>query len=248
MLSALMRLAEISADKVCGLRRYAPGKGSPPRIVSHRGAWNRSDCLENTLPAFERAKELGAWGIELDVRFTSDKVAVVHHDDELGRVFGKPGHIGELEFLELRATCPGIPRLAEVLLIQDLHFMIEIKTRLGAPEIQVLAEELGGKIPQKDYHLLAFEPSLVHEHEKLPARAWILVGELDLRSRLELTLSKGYAGLAGHYLAMGPKIISRLHANGQKAGVGFTPNKNLLHREWARGVDYVFTNSTSRLF
>lgn len=49
-----------------------------PLIYAHRGA--RLDAPENTLPAFARAIELGADGIELDVHLTSDGVPVVLHD------------------------------------------------------------------------------------------------------------------------------------------------------------------------
>jgi glycerophosphoryl diester phosphodiesterase len=46
--------------------------------IGHRGA--SKEFRENTLPAFQRAIELGADGVELDVHVTADGVAVVHHD------------------------------------------------------------------------------------------------------------------------------------------------------------------------
>lgn len=52
-----------------------------PEIIAHRGA--SRECLENTLPAFERALALNADGIELDVHGTADGVLVVHHDAEI---------------------------------------------------------------------------------------------------------------------------------------------------------------------
>jgi glycerophosphoryl diester phosphodiesterase len=48
-------------------------------LIAHRGA--KLERPENTLPAFRRALELGADGIELDVHATRDGVVVVHHDD-----------------------------------------------------------------------------------------------------------------------------------------------------------------------
>ncbi len=55
-------------------------------IIAHRGA----SCAEpeNTIAAFRRACELGADGVELDVRRTADDRLVVHHDALLadGRV------------------------------------------------------------------------------------------------------------------------------------------------------------------
>ncbi len=50
-------------------------------IIAHRGA--SRERHENTLPAFARALELGADGIELDVHATRDGVIVVHHDATL---------------------------------------------------------------------------------------------------------------------------------------------------------------------
>jgi glycerophosphoryl diester phosphodiesterase len=47
-------------------------------LIAHRGA--SRERRENTLPAFTRALELGADGIELDVHASSDGVVIVHHD------------------------------------------------------------------------------------------------------------------------------------------------------------------------
>ena len=47
-------------------------------IVAHRGASHERP--ENTIAAFQRAIELGADGVELDVHLTADGVLVVHHD------------------------------------------------------------------------------------------------------------------------------------------------------------------------
>lgn len=54
----------------------------PPLIVAHRGA-SRAGKPGNTVVAFERARELGADWVELDVRFTADRARAVHHDAEL---------------------------------------------------------------------------------------------------------------------------------------------------------------------
>jgi glycerophosphoryl diester phosphodiesterase len=93
-----------------------------PAIIAHRGA--SRERPENTMPAFERALELGVDGIELDVHATRDGIVVVHHDpapagtppDEewlAGRA------IAELSLRELRrfgaAPGVGIPTLAQLL-------------------------------------------------------------------------------------------------------------------------------------
>ena len=50
-------------------------------IIGHRGA-SRAEG-DNTLAAFRRAVEMGADGVELDVRRSADDRLVVHHDPHL---------------------------------------------------------------------------------------------------------------------------------------------------------------------
>ncbi len=52
-----------------------------PRVIAHRGASRKA--AENTVAAFRLAIELGADGVELDVRRTADDVLVIHHDPQL---------------------------------------------------------------------------------------------------------------------------------------------------------------------
>ncbi|HBZ56506.1 MAG TPA: glycerophosphodiester phosphodiesterase, partial [Syntrophobacteraceae bacterium] len=47
------------------------------RIVAHRGEYDGVAVLENTVPAFDAARNAGVWGIELDVRWTRDLEPVV---------------------------------------------------------------------------------------------------------------------------------------------------------------------------
>jgi len=52
-------------------------------VIAHRG--DSTNAPENTIPAFTKALELGADGIELDVRLTKDEKLVVIHDRFLDR-------------------------------------------------------------------------------------------------------------------------------------------------------------------
>ena len=79
---------------------------------AHRGA--RSERPENTIPAFERALELGARGLESDAWLTADGVVVLDHDGVLGPPWRRramsacprdelPGHVPSL--VQLYETC-----------------------------------------------------------------------------------------------------------------------------------------------
>lgn len=56
---------------------------SKPNLIAHRGLV--SDAPENTIPAFEKALQAGAWGISSKVYFSLDKVAFLHHDSTFMR-------------------------------------------------------------------------------------------------------------------------------------------------------------------
>ena len=82
---------------------------SRPLVLAHRGA-NRL-VRENTVDAFVRARELGADGVELDVRRTADGVLIVHHDAAVEGV----GLLVEQPFAEVRAARPWLPTRVEAL-------------------------------------------------------------------------------------------------------------------------------------
>ena len=98
LLETIQALAQRTADLICDLRRHPTDSKIPrPKIIAHRGAWDRQN-IENTMQAFERARTLGAWGIELDIHFTKDNVAVVHHDPDLTRCHRHPGVLRDMSF------------------------------------------------------------------------------------------------------------------------------------------------------
>lgn len=76
-------------------------KAKPLEIVAHRGGGRTSDLLpasENTVEIIKMASRLGATGIEIDVRFTSDGVPVLYHDATINeRLIQKNGMVGPIE-------------------------------------------------------------------------------------------------------------------------------------------------------
>lgn len=244
MRDLMLEQAQRLCDLLVGTKKFRPSsKISKPKLVAHRGAWDRAETLENTLAAFHKAREYGVDGIELDVHFTADDVPVVHHDAHLERLYNVRKLIRGVTFKELRVLVPSVPKLSEVLEISDLHFFIEIKTPLNRGQLLVMEETLQKFEAAKDYHFLTLEPELVRVTPVFKSWAWILVGELNLRPLVEISLAKNLGGVAGHYLGMTDQLIKSLHKAKQTAGTGFIPNDNLFNREWNRGVDFVFTNT-----
>lgn len=77
-----------------------PGLLSPP--IAHRGLWTAGAAPENSLAAFDLACRAG-YGIELDVRLSSDGEAMVFHDEKLERMTGAPDAVQEKTTVELGA-------------------------------------------------------------------------------------------------------------------------------------------------
>ena len=69
-------------------------------VIAHRGASGYAP--ENTMPAFEKALEMGAEGIELDVHLTKDGEIVVIHDHTIDRTSNGTGMVGQFTLEEIK--------------------------------------------------------------------------------------------------------------------------------------------------
>lgn len=71
------------------------------KIMAHRSGGRTSDLLpasENSVEMILKTPEFGSTGIEIDVRFTSDRVPILYHDNTLNlRSVQKSGLIGPIE-------------------------------------------------------------------------------------------------------------------------------------------------------
>jgi glycerophosphoryl diester phosphodiesterase len=72
-----------------------------PLVLGHRGA--SAVAPENTVAAFTRARELGADGVELDVRRTADGHYVLMHDGTVDRMTDGHGKMAEMTLAQLQA-------------------------------------------------------------------------------------------------------------------------------------------------
>jgi glycerophosphoryl diester phosphodiesterase len=140
-------------------------------IVAHRGA--PLGMPENTIPAFERALELGADALEMDVRLTSDGVPVVFHnfylDDKTkasGPIFAHT--LSEVQELELVGGGKSgqecrIPTFREVLERFSGRMGLEIELKGPEPEsAAMVAAELQRFRPLWDsMEVTSYEPALL---------------------------------------------------------------------------------------
>ena len=108
-------------------------------VLAHRGASGYAP--ENTMPAFEKAIEMGADGFELDVQMTKDGEIVVIHDETIDRTSDGKGWVKDYTLEELRkfnynrthkeyehADIPTMREVFELVKPTNLVINIEIKT------------------------------------------------------------------------------------------------------------------------
>lgn len=218
-------------------------------VIAHRGAHNNArGIIENTLDAFQIAKETGCWGIELDVHLTKDKVLVVNHDPTLNRLWNKDIAIGELTFSELRTLELRIPTLYEVVSQygNSMHLFIELKT--AVEDEKILVQALQNLTPCKDYHLLTLQESTFKALSCFPKQSLLLVAvHNNVKKFCELSVREGYGGVLGNYLLLTNKVLKFLQDANQHFGVGFVDSKNSLYRELNRGIKWLFTNQAMKI-
>nr|QGT50876.1 glycerophosphoryl diester phosphodiesterase [uncultured Elusimicrobia bacterium] len=221
---------------------------------AHRGA--SAEAVQNTLPAFKRAQELGASYYELDVHLTKDGELTVHHDYSLLNTAGTDAEIKNMSFAELRryplinafnGEAVFVPRLEEVLPIiaSGLECLnVELKNddnRYPGIEEKLLfflQKNFAGLLPKIlfssfDYptlaRLRAFDKTL---------RIGLLTRAFDVSAALGL----GAESVHMNHTRFTPEIAQNCHANGLKIYL-YTVNDAVLARQLAAsGADGIFTD------
>ena len=138
---------------------------------AHRGLHDER-LPENSLAAFEAACRAG-YGIELDVRLSSDGVAMVFHDDTLTRMCGIDRRVDEFTAAELtRIPLAGnpahtIPTFADVLALVRgrVPLLVEIKGTTKAAQVCEVAAPLLDEY-RGDYCMESFSPYAVRWYSR----------------------------------------------------------------------------------
>jgi glycerophosphoryl diester phosphodiesterase len=237
--------------------RRDTGRSTMTRIWAHRGA--RREAPENTLPAFARALEIGADGIELDVRRTADGELVVIHDATIDRTTTGHGPVAALSLAELRSVSASagmtgfdatvIPTLEEVLELTapagvDINIELKRPARPDAElESRVLAAVEGFGVANRTV-LSSFDHTVLDRLRRLGATTELA---LILRDRWPWPwLCARAAGATAIHLrgrrTIGGHFVSRAHAAGVAVRPWVINSEGELDRMFRAGVDAVFTD------
>jgi glycerophosphoryl diester phosphodiesterase len=223
-----------------------------PVILAHRGA--SGGAPENTLAAFELAREQGADGIELDVKLSADGVPVVFHDPLLDRTTNGHGTLADFDLVSLQKLDAGdgqrIPTLAQVFerVGRDLFINIELTNYTTSKDDLVDKVAALVKEYQLQSHVLfsSFLPkNLKLAAELLPdvPRGLLAIPRpLGIFARAFGFRSPRYQAIHPHHSNTSQRVVAQAHSRGQRVHV-WTVNDAVLMRKLAGwGVDGIITD------
>jgi glycerophosphoryl diester phosphodiesterase len=227
------------------------GNRAPFLCIGHRGA--RGHEPENTLRSVRRAIELGADGIEIDVRFVDGELIVIH-DDTLERTTNGHGRVGKKSFAYLRSLDAGggekIPTLREVFDLVDRRALInvELKGRDTAGPVQALIDEYVSARGWSHGDFLV--SSFLHRELARITDTRIRIGLLFPRVPLRFAkLAKKLGACSIHTPVRSTRrpFVARAHRHGLKVFVYTANSPRSIRRLRAIGVDGVFTDFPERV-
>ena len=225
----------------------------------HRGA--SGDAPENTIPSFQKAMELGADGIELDVMFSRDRELVVIHDYSVDRTTDGIGEVKNLTMDELRQLDAGawfsadysgtvIPTLAEVIEALDEDVLINIEIKSESPFSDGLEKAVVDLIARYDLYgrtiVSSFNPISLIRVKRADSRIGTgLIYSPDLPSFLSkgmlIPITKPDA-LHPRYDMVDEDYVARAHAKGYRISAWTVNEVEEMERLIELGVDGIITN------
>lgn len=214
-------------------------------ISAHRGASGYEP--ENTLRAFEKAIEMGAPMIELDVHLSKDGKLVVIHDYTT-----KDGKkIEDLTLTQLKKYDVGkgeqIPLLQEVVEAVNQRAVLNIELKAAGtpgPVAQLLKEYITQKnADPKKFLISSFDHFLVKEFQQYaPEIPTAIIFEGNPLKRAQIATDAGAQAAVLQYKWISPEFIKDAHARGIKV-YGYTVNDaQTAHTLQAMGIDGIITN------
>jgi glycerophosphoryl diester phosphodiesterase len=231
-----------------------------PLNFAHRGA--RRQAPENTLPAFDRAANLHADGIELDVQLTADHALVVYHDEALGRTSEGEGSLDEWRLSDLKELDAGsyfseaftgvrIPTLAEVFeavgerLLVNVEIKPFVRHNIAVPLVAELIKRHG---MENRVIVSSFNPWTVRamrRHAPSIARGILIDSDSPALVRREFVLR----ALIGSYHARHPNVIDAnyqyirwAHEHGYRVNVWTVNASDDIRRMIDIGVDMIISD------
>ncbi|MBR2215357.1 MAG: glycerophosphodiester phosphodiesterase [Selenomonadaceae bacterium] len=229
-------------------------------VWAHRGAsgWDKQYAAENTMPAFRKAVEMGADGIELDVQLTKDGEVVICHDERIDRTARGRGWLKDFTLKELKQIDFGkphaeqgfaaIPTLREFLeFARPLDIKVDIELKTGFLYYDRLEEKTARLVQEFGMGERAIYSSFNHYSlQKLKcefnnAQIGLLIGQNTLHIPEDVAVLKANAVHPPESMVT-REYIENCHANGIKVHTWTVDSPERMRELVDLGVDAFITD------
>lgn len=207
-------------------------------VVGHRGASFYEK--ENSRASFEKALELGAKAIELDVHVSRDKELIVVHDDYISG-----SRCEELTLEQVRNKDKDIITLDEAINIIGKEVLIDIELKHNKA-YEIVADLLSKKV-KKGWSYDFFIISSFHHiwlkkiQEKVPVKILPLIaGPTTKCAEYIHEIGAKTVGISDTFIDK--KFIEDIHKKGIKVWVYTVNTKERANKLRKMGVDGIFSN------
>lgn len=143
-----------------------------PIVLAHRGGAQLAP--EHTMPAFEKAAQLGVDGFEVDIRLTKDEEIIVFHDATVERTTDGYGLVAEMTLEEINAFNHGYQ-------FEDLD---GISTYRDKKIDVVTLRQLLEAYPNMLVNIEIKDAPDTYEGSLMPSKLWRLIEELGVEDRV----------------------------------------------------------------
>jgi len=221
-------------------------------VIAHRGAAAYEP--ENTLAAFQKAIDLGADGVELDVHRSADGVLVVIHDSTVDRTTNGTGSVSQLDLAQLKSLDAGkgqkIPTLREALdLVKGKLKIVQIEMKAMNTEAALARELRESGIEPKAVYVGSFFGSSVKRFKEIAPEFAIehlqigVVPEAESEKFVNDIISDtGAKVLSSAFSVTHKRLVDAAHARGMKVYVWTVNDERTANEMLSLGVDGIITD------
>lgn len=190
---------------------------NPILSIGHRGASAYEP--ENTLIAFQKAIDLKADGMELDVHLSSDGELVVIHDETIDRTTNGKGLVKDYSSFDLKKL--EIPNLKEVFDLVNRHCFINIELK-GIGTAKPVSDLINHYITAKkweinDFLISSFDWNMLEEFHQLNPKIRIgVLTEDSIENALAFAKKIKAFSINPDYILLTKEKVDLLKKNGFK--------------------------------
>jgi len=236
--------------------------------VAHRGASGHAP--ENTMTAFEKAFEMKADYIEIDVQMTKDGELVAIHDTTVDRTTDGTGQVGDFTLEEMRELDAGswfseeyagekVPTFEEILDASrgKIGILIELKSPELYPGIE---EKVAEALKERNLHrpnnekivIQSFNhDSVKKSKELLPNMSHAVLAGPSWENVTDEQLAE-FATYSGYFNPnmniVTPELVERVHEAGMKIYPYTSRSQEQAFRLFDLGVDGIVTDYTEHVY